>query len=470
MIILLEKHGANPNIIIPKLDIAPIHYAVGFDNLEFAEKVTAIFLKKKADPNLYSEIVGSLLTPLHIACIWGRPTIVQLLLEHGGNLDLKCNEQQTSIQHAVRENHFQVIEVIQKFVFEQKIDKKKKELIHKSSHLEPHESAASPKTCTNEKFNTPIRNNHLKNALQHLDEKKFTPNRINYNFDVTSPYFVNITHRRHKTSRENSRTLEYDDDEETTTNDVTCNPQNLFELTEKNLKQFSQQMSQVIVINRLAIHKRRSYIKDWREKIQQIRRSNFQLDVNYINYLNGCNDVTLMNEIVKNESDESTIEDVKSSTDSFITAESNLQRVENAIGHIPEPPKYVERLKKDLEGKMFCEKKVPGRENLKAIHVIDHDDDDDDNDARTQSSVSTRVTLPPLNYDTDALRQEIKTLTGKNPGPITENTKHLYLKQMVKIRKKPETETNKDEQVCKLTQFIFIMFCLTVDHFFSILY
>lgn len=29
-------------------------------------------------------------------------------------------------------------------------------------------------------------------------EEPSTPNRLYYNYDVTSPYYINITHRRHK--------------------------------------------------------------------------------------------------------------------------------------------------------------------------------------------------------------------------------------------------------------------------------
>lgn len=433
MIVLLEKHGASPNTIIPRLNIAPIHYAVGFDNLEFAEKVTAIFLKKKADPNLYSE--SDRLTPLHIACIWGRPRIVQLLLEYGADLNLQCNENQTPIEHAIQENHYEVIEIVKKFVFEQKMEKKKKELIMKSKNLETPEAKKS-QTSRNaeESFSTPIKNNHLKNALQSLEEKQFTPNRINYNFDVTSPYYVNITHRRHKSSRENSQSTDFNDAEGD--EGKKCNKQNLFDLTEDNLKQFSKQMSKVVVIDRLAIHKRRSYIKDWREKIKQIRKTDLKLDVSYINYLNSCNNVTLMDLTHKKEDSD---EEESKSGESFITAKSDLLRYENAIRIQPEAPKYVEQVEEayihsdNESGVIFYEKKIisKSRLDLRAIEETDHDE------LKSQTSASTLVTLPPLDYDTDALRKELKHLTGRVPGPIGKNTKKLYLKQLVKLKKKP---------------------------------
>jgi ankyrin repeat and LEM domain-containing protein 1 len=417
LIVLLEKHAADPNVIIPKLQIAPIHYAVGFDNLEFAEIVTERFLKKKADPNLLSESDG--LRPLHIACIWGREKIVKMLLDSGGDLDLRCSDNQTPINYAIHENHFKVIETIQKFVFEKKIEKKRRDLILKSKHLE--------ELKNEETFSTPIKNNHLKNAIQSLDEKKFTPNRINYNFDVTSPYYIGITHRRHKTSRENSRVVDEDEPETA----ETSSKKNLFELTQRNLKEFSEQMSQVIVIDRLAIHKRRSYIKDWREKIQHIRNStDCKLDIDYINYLNSCNDVTLM----KKSPDSSIVEEVASSNDSFTTAKSDLQRFENAIRPLPDYTEVIQEnyVHSDAEsGVVLFERRIvsKNKEHLKEIEELE--------DAQSQSSVSTKVTIPPLDYDTDVLRNELKSFGG-NPGPITKNTKKLYLKQLVKIRKRPE--------------------------------
>lgn len=456
---LLEKHGADPNTVIPKLNIAPIHYAVGFDDLVFAAKVTALFLKKKANPNLATDVDG--LSSLHIACIWGRSEIVKLLLEHGGDLSLKDAENCTPIMYAIHENHYEVIEVIQKFVFEQKIDKKKTELILKSkiqdvqSPLNRRVDESQFNTPTNNRidsFSTPVKN-RLTNALQTLDDKKFTPNRINYNFDATSPYFINITHRRFKSSRDNSQFTESELDK---TDENNFDKKNLFDLTKRNLKEFSKQMGQVIVIDRLAIHKRRSYISSWRETIQQIQKEDQRPDIDYINYLNRCNDVTLIEEQKENpavqvvSSDDSEKEEIKSSSDSFITARSDLQRFENAIRDLPEP-KILEHLQEDYihsdveSGVVFYEKKIisKSRANLQGVDESDHE--------RSLSSVSTKITLPPLDYDTDALRAELKELTGGFPGPINKNTKKLYLKQLVKLKSRPELVLdNKTHQKCKL--------------------
>jgi ankyrin repeat and LEM domain-containing protein 1 len=197
------------------------------------------------------------LTPLHIACIWGREKIVKLLLEHGGNVDLESEENQTPITYAIKEDHFEVIDTIKKFVFEKKLKKKTR-----------------------------------KNILQHeFEELKYTPNRINYNFDASSPYYINITHRRHKTSDKPRKIFFPENDDEV--EDEYNNQKNLFELTERNVKEFSKQMNTPIVVNKFAITKRNSYIRNWKDSIKQIRRTCSKNDIDYINYLNKCNNVTL---------------------------------------------------------------------------------------------------------------------------------------------------------------------------------
>ncbi|KAL7026891.1 hypothetical protein ACKWTF_005216 [Chironomus riparius] len=424
IIVLLEKYNADPNVIIPKLKIAPIHFAVGFEDDKFAEKVTELFIKKKADPNLFSECPESRLTPLHIACIYGRNNIVKMLLNHSGDVSLKCNEGHSAIQYAIQENHYEVINIIKKHIFEEKIERKKKEAL-RSHKLEV------PKTpVKNELFNdgTPVKN-AVTNAIQNIDHGKFTPNRINYNFDATSPYFINITHRRHKTSRSyNDCSLELVENEE-----VHNEQKNLFELTEENVKAFSKLMHNPIVIERIAIHKRKSYIAAWRDKIQQIQKDN-RVDYSYINYLNSCNDVTLLNK--SNSSDETTRYEAASSSDSFMTANSDLCRHNNAmIDLLPlKSSDYIENYEEDYihsdaeNGIVLYEKKIisKSRENLNRIH----------NCAISDSSLSTIVTIPPLDYDTDTLRKELKNF-GDNPGPITKSTKKLYLKKLVKFKKYP---------------------------------
>lgn len=453
IIVLLEKFNSNPNRIIPKMGISPIHFVCGHEDEEFSEKVVELFLKKKGDPNLLS--VSDHITPMMIACIWNKQKIVKMLLDAGADLNLKCNEGLTAIMYAVQENNYEIIDTIKKFVFEQKIEKKKKEIASICQITQKREI---------EHLHTPVKN-FLTTALQNIEQKKFTPNRINYNFDSTSPYFINITHRRRggnkneNESKEENRVDDKDDDE--------IQQKNLFDLTEKNLKQFSKQMNNAIVVERIAIHKRKSYIAEWREKIQKIRKSD-KLDLSYINFLDKCNDVSLLrvdnrtdqeNSYCSNDDD---ILEIKSSNDSFVTANSDLQRCNNAIKsnfnndlvkNEEKPLEYIENYEEDYiysdaeNNIVFYEKKIlsKSQEMLNRMNEC----------AIGDSSVSTVVTMPPLDYDTDALRTELKSF-GHIPGPITKNTKKLYLKKLVKFKKFPERLgiVHEDDNNSRISKYI----------------
>ncbi|KAL7292084.1 hypothetical protein TKK_0014359 [Trichogramma kaykai] len=53
--------GQDPNILVPKIDYSPLHYAITFKH----EKVVALLLRNAADPNL-ANYNG--MTPLHLIC------------------------------------------------------------------------------------------------------------------------------------------------------------------------------------------------------------------------------------------------------------------------------------------------------------------------------------------------------------------------------------------------------------------
>lgn len=356
-----------------------------------------------------------------------------MLLEHGGDLEKKCKDGMTAIGHSIRENHYGVIEVIKKFIFERKMEKKKKEL--KSNNANNH-------------GDSDLMKNRL---LQSLEEKKFTPNRINYNFDVSSPYYVNITHRKHRTSSKACKKLEINDvpeitnDESSSEHDLPtpeCFEQvdeqkNLFELTERNLKEFSKHMNVAIVVNRLAIHKRKSYIMKWQESIKHIRKSDLKLDVDYINYLNKCNDVKISTNLKIFEEDEETEE-------SFFTAANDFKVNLNVPSH-QKNQKFIEEkyMHSDMdEGMILYEKKF----------VAPKETDDGDGN----SSYLTELSLPPIDYDTDALRRELQEIEGKRPIILNKSTKMLYLKKLVKLKSKVVSPPEKtDDKRTKGKFFIY---------------
>lgn len=350
---------------------------------------------------------------------------------------MKCGEGKTPILYAIHENHYEVIDVIKKFIFEQKIEKRKKELMTVENSFD------SP--------SKPVKIPHLKHnvvhALQKLEDRKFTPNRINYNFDVTSPYYINITHRRFKSSKSSRSDETFVIQREEKPENY---KKNLFELTEKNLYQFSREISQTIIDNPSTMSKRRSYISDWRNKIQQIRDNENKVDINYLNYLNVCNNVTQIEDYPEDPGSEETEEEVEvvsEAEESFVTAESEVrqekfQQIQENLEkfHIKNIPNNKESFLVQLteeyihsdqeNGVMFLEKKIinENRENLEKI---------EEEVAKSESSLATRLTIPPLDYDTDVLRKEL-TNFGEAPGPITKSTKKLYLRQLVKYKKDPE--------------------------------
>lgn len=49
---LLVKKEANPNIVIPEYGVAPIHLAVGTEDINFGCEATKLFLRHGGDPNV----------------------------------------------------------------------------------------------------------------------------------------------------------------------------------------------------------------------------------------------------------------------------------------------------------------------------------------------------------------------------------------------------------------------------------
>jgi hypothetical protein len=220
-------------------------------------------------------------------------------------------------------------------------------------------------------------------------------------------------------NEENERKVEEKSEEE-------CNAKkNLFELTQKNLKQFSKQMRKAIIIERIAIHKRRSYIMEWREKIQQIRKDEDKVDMSYLNYVNEFNNVTAMSST--DSTDDDGIVEIKSSSDSFITANSDLNRCDNAISN----DAFIEE---STQGE--CIENIYEHSDAEnGIVLYERKIQNPHSDG--ESTLSTIVSVPPLDYDTDTLKEELKSF-GRHPGPITKSTKRLYLKQLMKFKKHPE--------------------------------
>uniref|UniRef100_A0A182MY22 LEM domain-containing protein n=1 Tax=Anopheles dirus TaxID=7168 RepID=A0A182MY22_9DIPT len=491
--LLLGKHRANPNTIVLEKDAAPMHLVIGTDDETFAEKATALMLQHGGDANLPS--VEQMLTPLHVAANVGRVAIVRMLLKAGGNVELQDEEGRTPIQHAIDGDHFEVVQVIQNHVFEQKIERKRKQLMLEQQE-QPGLLSPRLKKCVAGYHpvaaSTRLHPGNALTALQVLEERKLTPNKINYNFDATSPYYVNITHRRKDrfkplfqegllSLRENLPPAEVNEandgfkplvetETESEAEEVPTTRTNLFELTERNLKNFTRGYEPT--------GRRTSVIECWREKIADMReRSHVSRRLDDIDRILNSFSETLAVKSFMDEVEETfvTAPD-KEPNEETVASEQQQQEVvelrEIVIESEPvEEPSHRES--EDVEsvltdrseaviiqiseeyihtddeaGVVFREKKMttapasipPTLQVISERGVLVRSGKQPPSTIRKNpslTSLSTVLTLPPLDYDTDALRAELTTF-GEPPGPITKSTKKLYLRKLVRFRRHPE--------------------------------
>ncbi|XP_065087660.1 ankyrin repeat and LEM domain-containing protein 1 [Ochlerotatus camptorhynchus] len=454
--VLLEKHKANPNAIVLEKNVAPVHLVLGADNVRFSEQATSLMLQYGANPNLRSDEEG--MTPLHVAANLGRPRLVEMLLKAGADVDMRDRDAKLPVEYAVEEGHFEVVKVMQNFVFEKKFEKKRNELAQREQQNGT--VAGGFVKCLGGflRIDTPTKNSLL------CEESKLTPNRVHYNFDATSPYYINITHRRKEGDKRTKNNInraivhmQEEDLEGTRLSDDTeiiMARKNLFELTERNLASFSQNISTT------GDRTRTSFIECWRDKIAALRTRN-KLSTNIEDIekiLSGFSNSSLEDDIDRRtytvESNESDFaSDSEPTNAAFQTAfeqpakhEDSLRTNEFALALCPSPelvqsdrspfPEAHNRVIQiteeyihtdDEAGLVFYEKKflsAPVAKNTGQQNT-------------SLSSQSTALTLPPLDYDTDALRAEL-TNFGEPPGPITKHTKKLYLKKLIKYKRDPE--------------------------------
>lgn len=248
-------------------------------------------------------------------------------------------------------------------------------------------------------------------SVKQLEDKIFTPNKKNYNFDAASPYYYNITHRRKK--NKNIQNLSPQNSNESI---IENEKRNLFELTEKNLNDFTNDVSDY--------KSRRSVIDAWCEQTHvshmPSRKSILEFYENVEDFLAHL-DTTYEESIIKND-------DNKSQNESFLTAQEIVD--ENNFIKSPKSDSYIIQVAEnyvhtdDENGIVFYEKKIfPNC--LKNINLNN-----------SISTISTAITVP-LEYDTDSLRREL-TFFGEPPGPITKQTKRLYLKRLIKYKRDPD--------------------------------
>ncbi|XP_059222901.1 uncharacterized protein LOC106085541 [Stomoxys calcitrans] len=592
-----NANAINPSCVPQDRGIAPLHYVCGMNNEKLAIDITKRFLDMGADPNCKSE---DNMTPLHVAAMYGKVEIVRLLLGslrilkpfderlviyilHGAEMEVYDDEGKTPVIYAIEECHFEVVQAMKDHIFLDKYAKKKQmnsillsqSKFENSLHSKSLNKLSTPvhcatkatlyhqssPQCVNKSLLKVTAANHSFNQngndVATLDNGKYTPNRINYNYDVTSPYYINITHRRHKPQPKfpenlappiSPQNLLPDKDVqgkvidkisecedvlsismqkirlETPEPEETEETVNIFSLTRENLKELTQRTSS-------CGKSKTSLIKTWRDKVQKSKERQSivnPIDDNVIdvlaeqqNMLNSKNESPIREDTQRNlkdvEIDSGACDSTTSSSDMEITqyrllpnetksSSSKLamasvkQNASNMLGTVPEeqteepeeikiddtPPtpanqKQYEVVDLDSSYQTVPEIKVTTEEQhnsstnfirspknneyfLQMAEAYVHTDDENGlvfyetrllsnvgnkvanqrnpetpshHDGNTTvTSQSTNVTLP-LDYETDTLRAELTTF-GDPPGPITRSTKRLYLKRLMKYKRKTE--------------------------------
>lgn len=422
---MLERNSINAGIVPCDRGLAPLHYVCGMRNGGLAQRILERFLEC---PDLdVNALCDGQTTALHIASIYGRTELVRMLLERGACADLADEDNKLPVHYAIEECHFEVLQLLRDHIFrERQIQKKQQQRVQ------------------------------VVDAL--------TPNQPRYNHDVTSPYYINITHRRHRPQPKFPEPTEVEcadipplPDEESV---------NLFALTEAHLTQLIQSQRQNQPEDPCQ-PKRRTLIESWREKVERsrARQSLFhqydehveamvddaisQEDFNYKEHL--------QKKLRDEDNSKNLTEDAPNSGRQVF--EMLVEQVSQAVVVEPEPEhsfftaqadevdvaessarqdEYFLQIKEayvhtdDENGLVFYEARyLQNRDRREPVEQTPKERKHD-----LESSVSTNYTLP-LDYETDALRRELTQL-GAPVGPITKTTKRLYIKQLIKYKRNTE--------------------------------
>ena len=96
---LLIRCGADPNLIIGEnQNISALHFAASHNKYAFARKLLAL----SVDPNISSDDLEGLWTPLHEASLHATDEMIGLLLDAGANIECKTSATSTALALAAR--------------------------------------------------------------------------------------------------------------------------------------------------------------------------------------------------------------------------------------------------------------------------------------------------------------------------------------------------------------------------------
>lgn len=339
-------------------------------------------------------------------------------------------------------------------------------------------------------------------------ERFLTPNRTNYNFKEASPFLVNINQRprRKKLFEENSVVVKEkvtdnetadtcecdqqktkdadviieisnsddncDDDQKDMTNRDNGVVKNLFELTEENIE---KHLATVIIKRR-----KHSLINAWRSKVNESRQRKSILPIAEDEIEAFLSEHTVDSGSKSVESSQPSIETIVAATkekhmqhnqseteDSFITAhemngdtyviDRNLTAQKDQIVDSPNKTAIILQTQEVYEhfdpedNIVFYENKLLANAT-KTIPKSGSENEVIILNTSSESGTCTDLAVPS-DYDTDDLRKELRRF-GDVPGPITKNTKRLYLKRLIRYKRRPKQTTDNSKHAIKCSEWI----------------
>lgn len=293
-----------------------------------------------------------------------------------------------------------------------------------------------------------------------------TPNRTNFNFKEASPYLVNINcyrpvYKTQQTTQKKQIDLEKsveiieisDSDDNSDIHREHRLVKNLFELTQENIE---KHLSTVMKKNR-----KHSMIDLWRKKVNESRQRKSMIPIDKNDF-----EISDTTEKIESQSVESSHQSVKTvvqksagnkqlesgTEDSFFTANdlNNGSPIDDnkIMNDAFVEPMTSETILQTQEMYEHCdvENNIVFYEN-KLLTNKNTNTDANPPKAKIEflsnTSAGSEITdiATPSDYDTDNLRQELKAF-GDVPGPITKSTKRLYLKRLIRYKRRPQQTVN----------------------------
>lgn len=295
-------------------------------------------------------------------------------------------------------------------------------------------------------------------SFQQLEITKhniLTPNRTNFNFEGASPFLINVDCRRLKRKQyavmNQSKSIENltklignvdeeiilisDSDDNVECDDDKGHKVDLFGLTQQNIEKHLSMMT--------TKYRKDSLINVWRNKVNDTSHRKLMMPMNQIELDTFLSEYAAETDSPSIESSQQSVETVvqanpKSLTQGSETEDSFFTAGDQNVVSIPETIVQMQEIYRHFDAEndvVFYENKLSA--NMKNSTLKVHNYDATTNLNTSSESGTCTDLIVPSEYDTDDLRKELRNDFGDVPGPINKSTKRLYLKRLIRYKRRP---------------------------------